>query len=95
MTETRTLYESISDEDLYSAHIHDVGDGKSCVDGDMKRVTLTPIPWCLTHDSIAERTRGGHWLDECGDDPFYCQISTGGPKHRWFYVEGRHRCLNF
>ena len=51
---------------------------------DKEIVDQEAIPWCTTHDSIAERTRGGHWLDECGDDPFYCKISTGGPDHKWW-----------
>ncbi len=86
MTETRTLYEY--DESLSNpAHIHGWGDGSWCVDGDMRRLTLTPIPWCTTHDHHSYQRGPGP--DEC--DRWVverdCEISLGGPSHRWWRIE--------
>ncbi len=35
------------------------------------------IPWCITHDQPDE-------LDEYGDHGGLCEVSTGGPDHKWW-----------
>ena len=40
-------------------------------------VDQVAIPWCTTHDRPDE-------LDEYGDDGGLCEVSTGGPDHKWW-----------
>ena len=48
------------------------------VDSIMQRQWVqVAIPWCITHDRPDE-------LDEYGDDGGLCEVSTGGPDHKWW-----------
>ena len=51
-----------------------------------RRIVQTAIPWCVEHDMQATHDWRGD-IPVChrqSDVPPDCQVSTGGPDHKWW-----------
>ncbi len=57
------------------------------------QIRLQVIPWCTTHDSPDDGWRNGFITRVClvalalDRDPKECEISVGGPDHKWWCDE--------
>ena len=82
--EIRIIYQIPEGEGFHSPYVGSEpwSEGTVTVDGDMKPIKQTAIPWCITHNQSAERRTDGVWLNECPGDAVECKISTGGPRHK-------------
>ena len=77
MTETRTQFETV-----YRPRV-----GPLFIPAGFQEIEREPIPWCTTHDASKVEA---DWLDPtCGaGDGLACEISTGGPDHKWWKDTG-------